>query len=239
FGLTGDSYKLTRNYARLVYDEPEDYRSWFLGDLTPEFRSQQAFVSMGGVGVLRQRRRFNAFRSAVLQSNRQLILQRDSTVRFLRNGSLYREVRLQPGRYDFSSLPLVAGSNDVDIIVTDNSGAVQNLSYQQYLDPIDLDPGDYEYGAFLGPTSRRFGRAPDYRGPVAFSGFFRKAFLNRPAIGVGLQVSEDVQTLTGQTQFVLGNGGRLLLDAAGSHAKAAGEGFAGGVSYQHFFDRAG
>src|SRR3546814_7092490 len=86
------------------------------------------------------------------------------------------------GRYDVSSLPLVAGSNDVDIIVTDNSGAVQNLSYQQYLDPIDLEPGDYEYGAFFGPTSQRFGRAPDYRGPVAFSGFFRKAFLNRPAI---------------------------------------------------------
>src|SRR3546814_20296623 len=46
-------------------------------------------------------------------------------------------------------------------------------------------------------------------------------------------------TLTGQTQFVLGNGGRLLLDGAGSHAKAAGEGFAGGASYQHFFDRGG
>ncbi|MDK2762324.1 MAG: hypothetical protein KYX64_13315, partial [Sphingopyxis sp.] len=150
FGLTGDSYKFRRNYARFVYDQPEDYRRWFLGDLDPEIRGQQSFVRMGGVGVLRQRRRFNSFRSAVLQANRQLILQRESTVRFLRNGSLYREVRLQPGQYDFSSLPLVAGSNDVDIQVTDNSGAVQNLSYQQYLDPIDLDPGDHEYGAYFG-----------------------------------------------------------------------------------------
>ncbi|MGH6634159.1 MAG: hypothetical protein ACREB0_12410, partial [Sphingopyxis sp.] len=194
FGLAGDSYKFTRNYARLVYDQPEAYRRWFLGDLDPEIRGQQSFVEMGGVGVLRQRRRFNRFRSAILPSNRQLVLQRESTVRFLRNGSLYREVRLQPGRYDFSSLPLIAGSNDVDIQVTDNSGAVQNLSYQQYLDPIDLDPGDYEYGAFFGPTSSTFGGAPDYRGPVAFSGFFRKAFFNRPAIGVGLQASKDVQT---------------------------------------------
>ncbi|HET6524187.1 hypothetical protein [Sphingopyxis sp.] len=239
FGVTGDSYKFTRNYARLVYDEPEDFRRWYLGDLDPEIRGQQSFVEMGGIGVLRQRRRFNSFRSAILQANRQLILQRESTVRFLRNGSLYREVRLQPGRYDFSSLPLIAGSNDVDIQVTDNSGAVQNLSYQQYLDPIDLDPGDYEYGAFFGPTSRTFGGAPDYRGPVAFSGFFRKAFFNRPAIGVGLQASKDVQTLTGQTQFVLPNGGRLLLDAGGSHSKTAGEGFAGGVSYEHFIDREG
>jgi outer membrane usher protein len=239
FGVTGDEYKFSRNYARLVYDQPEDYRRFFLGDLDPEIRGQQSFVSMGGIGVLRQQRRFNAFRSAILQSNRQLILQRDSTVRFLRNGALYRELRLQPGRYDFSSLPLIAGSNDIDIQVTDNTGAIQNLSYQQYLDPIDLDPGDYEYGAFFGPTSRRFGGAPDYKGPVAFTGFFRKAFMNRPALGIGVQASKDVQTLTGQTQFVLGNGGRLLLDGGASNAKNVGQGFAGGVSYEHFIDRSG
>lgn len=237
--VTGDTYKFTRNFARFVYDQPEEYRRWFLGDLDPETRGQQSFVSMGGIGVVRQKRRFNSFRSAILQSNRQLIIQRESTVRFLRNGSLYRELRLQPGRYDFSSLPLIAGSNDIDIQVTDNSGAVENLSYQQYLDPIDLDPGDFEYGAYIGPTSERFGRAPDYRGPVAFSGFFRKAFLNRPAIGVGLQASKDVQTLTGQTQFVLGNGGRLLFDAGASHSKTAGEGYSIGASYEHFIDRSG
>ncbi len=239
FGLAGDSYRFRRNFARLVYDEPEDFRRWYLGDLDVEVRGQQSFVPMGGIGVVRQQRRFNAFRSAILQSDRQLIVQRDSTVRFLRNGSLYREIRLQPGRYDFSSLPLVAGSNDIDIQITDNSGAVQNLSYQQYLDPIDLDPGDHEYGAFLGPTSRRFGRAPDYRGPVAFSGFYRKAFFNAPAIGVGLQASKDVQTLSGQTQFVLGNGGRLLLDGAVSNLRSVGQGFSGAMSYEHSIDRNG
>ena len=238
-GDEGSKYKFTRNYARLVYDEPEVYRRWFLGDLDPEVRGQQSFVQMGGVGVLRQRRRFNAFRAAILQSNRQLVVQRESTVRFLRNGSLYREMRLAPGNYDFSSLPLIAGSNDIEIQVTDNSGAVQNLSYQQYLDPIDLDPGDFEYGAFFGPTSKRFGGAPDYRGDVAFTGFFRKAFLNKPAIGVGLQLSQDTQMLSGQTQFVLGNGGRILLDGAGSNAKRIGQGFAGGVTYEQFFDRGG
>ena len=239
FSSDGESYRFERNYARLVYDQPEEYRRWLVGDLDPETRGLQSYAQMGGVGVLRQQRRFNTFRSAVLQSNRQLVLQRESTVRFMRNGSLYREVRLQPGRYDFSSLPLLTGSNDVQIEVRDNTGSVQNLSYQQYLDPIDLDPGDHEYGAFLGPTSKSFGGAPDYRGQVAFSGFYRKAFFNRPALGVGLQLSEDVQTATGQTQFVLPNGGRLLLDGAASNSKRAGEGFAGGISYEHFFDRGG
>ena len=107
------------------------------------------------------------------------------------------------------------------------------------LDPIDLDPGDHEYGAFFGPTSKRFGRAPDYRGPVAFSGFFRKAFFDAPAIGIGLQASKDVQMLSGQTQFVLGNGGRILFDGGVSHSKIAGEGYVGGVSYEHYIDRGG
>lgn len=238
-GVEGDEYAFERNYARLVYDQPEQFRRWFLGDLDPEIRGQQSFVSMGGVGVVRQQRRFNAFRSAVLQANRQLVVQRESTVRFLRNGTLYRELRLQPGRYDFSSLPLVAGSNDIDIQIIDNSGAVQSLAYQQYLDPIDLDPGDYEYGAFLGPTSRSFVLAPDYKGPIAFTGFYRKAFYDRPAIGIGVQASQDVQILTGQTQFILPNGGRLLLDGGVSSSDIAGQGFAAGASYEHFFDRSG
>ena len=237
--LEGDTYAFERNYARLVYDEPERYRRWLLGDLDPETRGQQSFVSMGGIGVLRQRRRFNAFRPAVLQANRELIIQRQSTVRFLRNGTLYRELRLDPGRYDYSSLPLIAGSNEIDIQVIDDTGAVQNLGYQQYLDPIDLDPGDYEYGAYVGPTSRIIFGAPDYSGPIAFTGFFRKAFFDRPAIGIGLQASQDVQTLTGQTQFVLPNGGRLLIDGGVSNSKFAGQGFAGGASYEHYFDRAG
>lgn len=239
FTLGGEGYRFTRNYARLVYDQPEDYRRWFAGDLDPETRGTQSFVRMGGIGVLRQRRRFNAFRAAILQSNRTLVVQRESTVRFLRNGVLYRQLQLLPGSYDFSSFPLIAGSNDVDIEVTDETGQVQSLNYQQYLDPIDLDPGDYEYGAYVGPITRTFSASPTYDGPIVFTGFFRKAFINKPALGVGLQLSEDVQNVTGQTQFVLFNGGRLLLDGGVSHSNATGGGYSFGVAYDYYFDRGG
>lgn len=237
--LSGGDYTFERNFLRAVYDEPGDYRRWIAGDLQPEIRGQQSFVRMGGAGVTRQRRRFNEIRSSILQANRQLILERDSTVRILRNGVLFRELRLDAGAYDFSQLPLVSGSNDVQIEVRDPSGTVQNLAFQSYLDPIDLEPGDYEYGAYLGPTTRQFGRSPVYDGPVAFSGFYRKAFVDRPAIGVGLQASRHVQTVTGQTQFILRNGGRILLDAGASRSRIAGEGFAAGASYDQFFDRGG
>lgn len=239
FGGNGDSFSFSRNYARLVYDQPEAYRRWYLGDLTPEVRGQQGYVQIGGLGVSRQRQRFDPYRSSILQGNRQLVLQRDATVRVLRNGVPYREFRLDAGAYDFSSLPLLAGSNDVQIEVRDVGGGVQNIAYSQYLDPIDLVPGDYEYAAYFGPTSNNFGRSPKYNGPVAFSGFFRKAFVSAPAIGVGLQASRSVQTLTGQTQFVLRGGSRILLDGGVSHSRFVGSGFSAGVGYDLLLDRGG
>lgn len=234
-----DSYRFERNYARIVYDQPEQYRRWILGDLTPEVRGQQGYVQLGGVGVLRSRRRFNDFRSAILQGNRQLLLQQDATVRIMRNGVLYREMQLDAGAYDLSTLPLITGNNDVSIEVRDAGGRVQQIDYQAYLDPIDLEPGDYEYGAYFGPLGQRFGRSPKYNGQLAFSGFFRKAFLDRPAIGIGLQLSEDVQNVIGQTQFVLGSGSRLLFDAGASNSKQVGIGFSGGVSFDRIIDREG
>jgi outer membrane usher protein len=232
-------YRFDRNYARLVYDQPADYRRWYLGDLQLETRGRQSYVRMGGLGVSRQRRRFDPFRPAILQGNRQLVLQHDATVDVLRNGTLLKQFQLQAGAYDLSSLPLTTGSNDVEVRVRDVTGASQTIAYRSYLDPIDLLPGDYEYGAYIGKTSLRFGRSPEYDGRVAFSGFFRKAFVDAPAIGIGLQASAVTQILTGQVQFVLGRGSRIGFDGGVSHTRGYGVGFAPGITFEQQIDRAG
>jgi outer membrane usher protein len=238
--LGGDStYSFQRSYARLVYDEPDSFRRWFIGDLTPEVRGEQGFAQMGGVGVIRSRLPFNDFRSAVLQTNHEIVLQRDSDLSIMRNGVLFEQLHLRAGSYDLSALPLLAGSNDVQIQLKDNTGETQNIAFQSYLDPIDLAPGDYEYGAYLGALNENIGSSPTYNGPLAFSGFFRKAYLNRPALGLGLQLSKDVQNLTGQTQFLLPHGARLLLDAGASNSSQVGGGFAVGMAYEREIDRGG
>lgn len=237
FGGEGGSYRLDRNYVRLVYDQPEKYRRFYAGDLQPEIRGQQTFVRMGGIGVSRQRRRFDQYRSAILQGNRQIILQRASTIDVFRNGSLLRQFRLDPGSYDLSTLPLISGSNDVSIQVRDDAGSVQNIAYNSYLDPIDLQPGDFEYAGYVGKTSTRYGRSPIYDGELAFSGFFRKAFVDKPAIGVGVQASKRVQNVVGQTQFILRDSSRVQFDLGASNARNFGTGFSTGVSYDLLLDR--
>lgn len=233
--FTGD-YEVERRYARFVFDQPEDFRRWYVGDLDPEQRGRQGFVEMGGVGVQRQRRRFDSFRNETLSGARQLVLQEAATVRVLRNGQAIKEFRLDPGQYDLSNLPLETGSNDIQLEVRGDGGRLETVNYSAYLDVIDLEPGDYEYGAYLGVTSRSFLGSPDYSdGETAFTGYYRKAFVNRPAIGVGLQATRDAQTFTGQTQFILENGARLQLDGAASRGED-GTGYAFAVAYDHIVD---
>lgn len=233
--FSGD-YDIVRRYARLVYDQPEDYRRWHVGDLDPEVRGRQGFVQMGGLGVSRQKARFDTFRNNVLSGGRQLVLQETSTVRVLRNGVFVREFQLDPGQYDLSNIPLDIGSNDVELEIRGPSGLTRSVAYSAYLDSIDLEPGDYEYGAYLGVINRSFIGSPDYSdGEAIFSGFWRKAFENRPALGLGLQASEDSQVLSGQTQFYLRNGARLRLDGAASTG-VAGSGYAYAVSFDHIVD---
>ena len=230
-------YSFERQFARVVYDQPEAYRRWSLGDLDVEQRGRQGFVELGGVGVERQTRRFDSFRNDSLVGARQLVLQEASSVRVLRNGLTVREFRLEPGQYDLSNLPLLTGSNDIELQIQGDAGRTESVRYSAYLDQIDLEPGDYEYAAFLGVTSARGFGAPDYSdGDLAFTGFWRKAFVDRPAVGLGLQASADLQLITGQTQFIIANGARLQLDAAVSNGPD-GAGYAGTISYNHFVDR--
>src|SRR5690606_34102465 len=95
-------------------------------------------------------------------------------------------------------------------------------------------------GAYLGVMNNGFFGSPDYSGgEMAFTGYWRKAFVNRPALGLGLQASESVQTATGQSQLILDNGARIQLDLSGSQSDIAGAGYAAALSYDHIFERDG
>ena len=235
-GTLDPQYHFDRSFVRLVYDIPEKYLRLYAGDLSPEVRFQQNYVPMGGVGLSRQKRRFDSYRAAILQGNRQLILQNESTVDVYRNGVLFQQILLAPGAYDLGNLPLLSGSNDIQINVRDGSGVSQRINYQTYLDPIDLDPGDFEMGAFAGKTSTRFGLSPTYDGDWAFTGFYRKAFIGHPAVGVGVQASRQVQQFSAQTQFLIGRGARIDVTGGVSNSKL-GTGYLLGISYDLALDQ--
>jgi len=227
-------FVLERRYARLVYDMPQDYTRFYLGDLSPLTDGQQGFAQIGGIGVVHERYIFDPYRATTLLTNQTLLLAHAATVDVLVNGVLTKQINLNAGSYNINNLPLQVGSNNVQIRVNDVTGATQSLNLNTYVDTLDLIPGDHEYAAYLGVLAPTSLLTPQYTGQLSFSGFYRKAFLNRQAFGVGLQASADTQVLNGEYRFIILNGAKLDLLAAGSHSDKVG----GGGSLETLFDQA-
>ncbi len=231
---TDTPFVLDRRYARLVYDLPQDYTRFYLGDLSPVTDGQQGFAQLGGIGVVRERYIFDPYRATSLLTNQTLLLAHNATVDVLINGVLTKQINLNAGSYNINNLPLQIGSNNVQIRVNDVTGASQTLKLNTYVDTLDLVPGDYEYAAYLGVLSPTSLLTPQYTGEMSFTGFYRKAFLNRQAFGVGLQASADTQVVNGEYRFIVLNGAKLDLLAAGSHSDKLGT----GGSLETMFDQA-
>jgi len=230
-------FVLDRRYARLVYDMPEDYTRFYLGDLSPITDGQQGFAQLGGVGVVRERYIFDPYRATTLLTDQTLLLAHDATVDVLVNGALTKQIHLNAGSYNINNLPLQIGSNDVQIRVNDVTGASQTINLNTFVDTLDLTPGDYEYAAYLGVLAPTSLLTPQYTGQVSFTGFYRKAFLNRQAFGVGLQASADTQVLNGEYRFIVLNGAKLDVLAAGSHSDKLGTGGSLETLFDQAFDR--
>jgi outer membrane usher protein len=237
FGATTDKFTFQRDYVRLVYDMPDQDLRFFAGDLAPEFRGEQGAVLIGGVGILRESQLYNPSRVSTLTNNQQFILNNSATIDVLRNGVLLQQLNLAAGSYNLNNLPLTTGSNNLQIQIHDASG-VRSLNFSTYLDPIDIAPGDYEYGAYAGVLSTTTFQQPVYGNDPAFTGFFRKAFMNANAFGVGLQADKNLQMFDGEYRFVLPGGARVELGAAASHA-ANGSGGSVSAGYQLAVNRGG
>jgi outer membrane usher protein len=232
-------FDFQREYVRLVYDDPDRYLRFYAGDLTTQLRDGQNQLDIAGVGVVRQRQIFDPSRLASLSGNQQFVLQNAATVDILRNGQLIQQLSLTPGSYNLNNLPLVGGSNNLQIQVHEIGGQSQTLNYSTYLDPIDLSPGDYEYAAYVGALSATEFNQPEYKKDVAFSGYYRRAFTNATAAGVGLQADDIAQMIDGEYRVLLPLGARLELAAGLSHVKYAGEGATFSAEYDLSFNRGG
>ncbi len=231
------AFQLQRDYVRLVYDRPEADQRFYLGDLSPQFRGLQSAVELGGVGVLRQTRIFDPARVATLTNTQQLVLNSDSTVDIIRNGALLQQLHLAAGSYNLNNLPLTTGSNNVQIQVHGVNGLTQVLNYSTYLDPIDLLPGDYEYGAFAGVLSTTSFNTPVYGDDPVFTGFYRKAFLNSNAFGIGLQADRHVQMADGEYRWVLPGGSRIEIEGAVSDQTGGGAGGSVSIGFDRVVQR--
>lgn len=203
-GLTedgADGYKPYRRFVRGLYDiEPRNMRI-SAGDLQAETLGILGTQLIGGVGIERSRRLFDPFDPVFRLGGRRLRIDSPSTIEIVNNGEILRSISVDQGIYDLEDLPLVFGSNDVDIVIRDAAGRTSVTNFNYFYDPVDLEVGDYEFGAYAGFISSLSSLQPEYDGELAATGFYRRAFTPSLLVGGAMQLSEDVQSAAAEVNW--------------------------------------
>jgi outer membrane usher protein len=239
FSPDAASNKLSRQGTRLVYDDRATLTRWTLGDLRVQTDGFQGGREMAGLSVYRLYDQLAPQMNVRPRGERSFTLTQASTVQTLVNGQPVQQVRLSPGTYNASNFPFVEGANDVNLIITNDSGVVENIKFSLFFDRSLLGAGLTEFGAFAGFASDVLNANTSYDYPKpAFTGFFHHGFSETLTAGANVQADGKVQMagLSGLWGSPLGTFG---IDVAGSRDRYAGNGYALNASLSRLFQDSG
>lgn len=220
-----------RDGTRVVYDDVSRLNRWVVGDLQPQSRGFSGVQDIAGVSVSRTYALLDPQRNVAPRGGRTFTVGRDSTVEAFVNGRSVRTIRLSPGTYDVSDFPFVQGSNDVELVIMDDTGQREVVSFSLFIDRTQLAPGLSEYAFYSGVRSSRLGDSIDYSDEFAASGFYRYGFSESLTLGANFQYSESASLVGGEA--VWGSEfGTLGGDVAFSHLDNGGSGWAINTSFE-------
>ncbi|CAM9989139.1 unnamed protein product, partial [Phaeothamnion confervicola] len=146
------------------------------------------------------------------------------------NGAILQRLRLGPGNYNLSDLPLQAGANDIELVVTDDTGERRTLSFKSFHDVNLLREGKTEWAFTGGKPSfirdnERVYRDNDWMG----TGFLRYGMTDRLTAEVHAQADNYV-AMGGAGIFASLPYGFASLHGSASQS-STGVGFSANASY--------
>lgn len=220
----------SRDGTRFVYDDIGRLNRWTLGDLQPQGRGFQGVQDMAGISVARTYNLLEPQRNVAPRGGRSFSLDRASTVEAFVNGRSVRTIRLEPGRYDVSDFPFVQGSNDVELVIVDDTGRREVVSFSLFIDRTQLAPGLSEYGFYSGVRTNRDSEGIDYSGDFTASGFYRYGLNENLTVGGSFQYADNASMVAGES--VWGSPwGTVGADLALSRIEGAENGWATNVTF--------
>lgn len=140
---------IERDDVRLIRDDPKRALRYVLGDLNLPTIGYQNNQSIFGMSVVRD---FNLQPERVTRPiNRfEFFLESEAQVEIINNGQSIQTLRLSAGPQDIRDLPLTAGLNNVELVITDDVGRVQRLDFSATVVGELLAPGRHQFVYGLG-----------------------------------------------------------------------------------------
>ncbi|QQE67583.1 hypothetical protein GFS31_42960 (plasmid) [Leptolyngbya sp. BL0902] len=230
--LEGGSPGFQRGDVRLVRDDTANALRYIAGDITiPVSGAFQSLVPLGGISVSRNFS-LQPYRITRPTGEFTFFLERPSQVEIYINGVRVQQLRLEAGPQDIRSLSLATGSNDIQLIITNDLGQVQRLDFRTALAGNLLAPGLQQFSYNLGFPSGSFlgQRQYDWSQPqLALA--HRWGATSTLTLGGYLQATPSFQMVEADGIWAssLGN---LGWDVALSHRGEVGLGMAARVQYE-------
>jgi outer membrane usher protein len=228
---TPSGKKLVRLMSSATLDDRENLRRVVLGDVLTPSRDFSNSVNLGGISIAKSYAIDPYFIRFPTQSlTGSVALPSDMEVYL--DGQRIRTERLRPGEFELRDILAYGGARNVQVVLRDAFGRVEQLNYSLYFTDQPLQPGLHEYSYNFGAIRRDFGLRSNKYGPLAFTMYHRYG-LNR-AVTLGWRAEATRRLLnTGPTAtLVVGPLGVVNLGLAMSTIGGR-QGAAGLASYTY------
>lgn len=164
FRLSGTNGRLARESSRLIYDDLPHAVRWQIGDVRPFSASTVGGDDILGIGLSRETDTLRPERTARLRATQAFSIAETSEVVVSVNGRVVTRRMFPPGNYNIADFPFVQGRNQVELLIINQAGQQERLSFNQFLDNRLLEGGSDDFGIAIGISS-----APGYNGPRTYN----------------------------------------------------------------------
>ena len=228
---TPSGKRFVRLVSSVTRDDPQNLRRVMLGDFLTQSRDFSSSVNLGGISVTKVYGLDPTFVRFPTQSlSGSVALPSDMEVYL--DGQRIRTERLRPGEFELRDILAYGGAQDVQVILKDSFGRVQQLSYSLYFSDQPLQAGLHEYSYNFGAIRRDFGIESNRYGPAALTMFHRYGVSNGMTLGWRAEGTRHFLNTGPTATVVLGALGVVNLGAAASTI-AGRQGVAGLASYSY------
>ena len=220
-----------RGNIRLVHDLPDRMMRTALGDLSYPVEGFQNFQPILGMTIARNFD-LQPYRVSEPTGNMSFLLNSPSRVDIYVNNRKVRSFQLDSGPFNISDFPVINGSNDVKLVITDATGRVEVKNVDIVSNTNLLAAGYHKFAYNIGVLSNPVSGNIEYNydAPV-LSAFHRYGLTDSLTLGGNLQAYQK-QQMTGFDATIGSKWGVFRADLAGSHLTSDVNGFAWQTQYQ-------
>ena len=223
--------QVVRLMSSATYDDRENLQRTVIGDFFTPSREFSGGVNLGGISISKLYGLDPYFIKSPMQSiSGSVVLPSDLEVYL--DGQRIRSEKIKPGEFELRDLLAYGGARNIQLVIRDAFGRVQQFSYSFYFSDQPLQKGLHEYSYNFGALRRGYGIESNHYGPLAFSMFHRYGMSDAVTVGWRAEGKKAVLNAGPTATVVLGSAGVVNLALAGSSIEGR-QGASGLAAYSY------